>query len=91
MRWQTLGFNKMQRKMQLELSADDDNVAYLIRPGHRGKGVAGGVKKQIRLRSAARKFRENWIPAGANWKNSSFVPFDWNLVEQLRNIPVDYL
>lgn len=40
----------MARKMALEVSADDDDVAYLILPDHPREGVAGISRKQIRLR-----------------------------------------
>ena len=40
----------MTRKMTLEVSADDDDVAYLILPDHPRDGVAGISRKQIRLR-----------------------------------------
>lgn len=37
----------MTRKMTLEVSADDDDVAYLILPDHPRDGVAGISRKQI--------------------------------------------
>lgn len=40
----------MTRKMTLEVSADDDDVTYLILPDHPRDGVAGISGKQIRLR-----------------------------------------
>ena len=36
-------------KIELKVSGDDEDVAYLILPAHIGKGVAGAVSKQVRL------------------------------------------
>jgi uncharacterized protein YuzE len=35
--------------MKLEISEDDEDVAYLILPGHPGRGTTGSVVKQTRL------------------------------------------
>jgi hypothetical protein len=40
----------MKRKIQLEVSEDDDQLAYLRLPDHPGRCVPGVVKRQIRLR-----------------------------------------
>jgi uncharacterized protein YuzE len=40
----------MKRKMILTISDDDQDVAYLTLPGHPGRGTAGAVVKQTRLR-----------------------------------------
>ena len=36
-------------KITLRVSADDDDVAYLMLPSHIGQGKFGAVAKQIRL------------------------------------------
>ena len=40
----------MTQKIQLEISADDEDVAYLRLPQHPGSGLSGIVAKQVRLR-----------------------------------------
>ncbi len=39
----------------------------------------------------ARKYRENWIKAGAQWENVHARPANWSLDEQLRAVPTDFL
>lgn len=36
-------------RISLEVSADDEDVAYLFLPDHPGKGSTGCIKRQIRL------------------------------------------
>ncbi|BEG98213.1 hypothetical protein [Bacteroides sedimenti] len=38
-----------------------------------------------------KRFRNNWIQQGAKWDESRDKPENWNLNEQLRDIPDDYL
>ncbi len=40
-----------KRKMALNISNDDEDVAYLILPDHPGQGTSGVVAKQTSLRS----------------------------------------
>lgn len=43
------GIDLRMKKMSLEISEDDADVAYLRLPGHPGTGSVGAVKKTIRL------------------------------------------
>jgi hypothetical protein len=38
------------KRIELTISADDENVAYVKLPNHPGQGVQGIVAKQLRLR-----------------------------------------
>jgi hypothetical protein len=38
-----------------------------------------------------RKYRSNWLKSGANWFDKKRKPDEWNLEEQLENIPKDFL
>jgi len=38
-----------------------------------------------------RRHREKWIRTGAQWSDPEHRPTDWNLDEQLKNIPVDFI
>jgi len=40
----------MPQKLKLEISEDDDDVAYLTLPDHPGSGTPGVVARQVRLR-----------------------------------------
>jgi hypothetical protein len=39
----------MNQSIKLDVSADDEDVAYLMLPGHVGAGTPGAVVRQIRL------------------------------------------
>ena len=39
-----------QKRIELAISPDDENVAYVKLPDHPGQGVQGVVTKQLRLR-----------------------------------------
>jgi Protein of unknown function (DUF2283) len=40
----------MEPRMTLEISVDDEDVAYLTLPDHQGRGTPGVTVKQTRLR-----------------------------------------
>jgi hypothetical protein len=35
--------------------------------------------------------REKWITSGANWDEPKLRPVNWNLEDQLQNVPKEYL
>lgn len=37
--------------------------------------------------SAAKRYRQRWIEDGAVWNKPKAMPVDWNLAEQLANVP----
>lgn len=37
-----------------------------------------------------RSYRENWLKKGANWFIPKFKPTNWNLEQQLKQIPQKY-
>ena len=39
---------------------------------------------------AARRWRERWLQAGANWDEPAERPDDWSLEEQLSHVPAEY-
>jgi hypothetical protein len=41
--------------------------------------------------AAIRAYREKWLSTGAAWQSPKHKPKDWNLEEQLENIPPEYL
>ncbi len=41
--------------------------------------------------SSTKKFRQKWLNSGAKWFHSKEKPDNWNLEEQLKNIPEEYL
>lgn len=38
-----------------------------------------------------RRYRNKWIQEGAKWCKSNYKPLNWNLYEQIRQIPSLYL
>jgi hypothetical protein len=41
--------------------------------------------------TAIRSYREKWFLAGALWHKPRYKPEGWNLEEQLKDIPAEYL
>jgi hypothetical protein len=41
--------------------------------------------------AAARRFRGDWIAAGAPWDEPSLKPEGWDLTDQLSYVPVQFL
>lgn len=48
------------------------------------------VGYQDSLSSSAKRFRQQWIEKGAHWDMPEHQPKDWNLEEQLANIPEEF-
>lgn len=42
--------------------------------------------------AGTKKYREEWLAAGAQWRNSKYTPKprNWNVQEQLRNVPPQF-
>jgi hypothetical protein len=40
---------------------------------------------------AVKKYRETWLSEGAKWFKPKFKPRDWDLEEQMLNIPGEFL
>ena len=40
--------------------------------------------------TAAKRYRKKWISSGAEWFNRKFQPRDWDLKQQLANVPQAY-
>lgn len=40
----------MKKKIELHVSADDPDVAYLVLPAHPGRGTHGATERTVRLR-----------------------------------------
>jgi phosphoribosylanthranilate isomerase len=40
--------------------------------------------------AAVQKYRERWLASGAQWRDSTYQPHDWNLERQLATIPAAY-
>lgn len=51
-------------------------------------GVEWGYEDLTPL--GASKFRERWLQSGASWRDESARPSDWNLENQLKNVPPEF-
>jgi hypothetical protein len=40
---------------------------------------------------SVKRYREKWLSDGAKWSLPKFKPSDWDLNEQMKNIPKEYL
>lgn len=41
--------------------------------------------------AGARRYRAEWIAAGAKWEEANAMPERWDLGEQLRDVPSDFV
>ena len=39
---------------------------------------------------STKNYREKWIAKGANWFKPKEKPENWNMIEQLKNVPQEY-
>jgi len=46
-----------QKRIELKVSPDDENVAYIVLPDHPGQGIQGVVAKQLRLRDLCGSYK----------------------------------
>ena len=43
------------------------------------------------LLESVHTYREKWLEKKANWSNTQYKPQNWDLAEQLKKIPEEYL
>jgi hypothetical protein len=40
---------------------------------------------------SARKYRKTWVENGCKWWSKKWRPINWNAVDQLKNVPPEYI